>query len=110
MVLPCMLSMLLIFQLALPCVIDVEEYDPTNPLLVQEEPDGSSSKTEESLPEIAAGNIDVDLSTQEEKAEEYCPENNWSLDFPPGRVDLSADVKGGQWKAIQGLLKAKRQR
>ncbi|XP_062506186.1 zinc finger CCHC domain-containing protein 8-like isoform X2 [Corticium candelabrum] len=68
------------------------------------------SVADQSPEENTVGNSSVDhnQSQQEEKSEEYCPENNWSLDFPPGRVDLCAGIKGGQWKAIHKLLKARK--
>ena len=89
-------------------MIDVEGYDPLKPSLVQSMPDELPTHTEANPQEIATGNGHIEESLNEEETDEYCPENNWSLDFPPGRVDLSADAKGGQWKAIQELLKAKK--
>ena len=39
--------------------------------------------------------------------DEYCPKNNWSLDFPPGHVDVSDNARGGHWAIIRDILKSK---
>jgi hypothetical protein len=91
-------------------ITDVEEYDPLKPSLVQTTPDELQTHNEVNPQETAEENGQIEESLTEEKTDEYCPQNNWSLDFPPGRVDLSADVKGGQWKAIKDLLKMKTKR
>jgi hypothetical protein len=77
---------------------------------VQTTPDELQTHNEVNPQETAEENGQIEESLTEEKTDEYCPQNNWSLDFPPGRVDLSADVKGGQWKAIKDLLKMKTKR
>ena len=45
-----------------------------------------------------------EMSSEDDSEEEQQPMNNFSLDFPPGYVDVTTNIKPKRWRTIKKLL------